>query len=155
MAMAEIWLTAAAEEEFNRLQAAEPRSAAAVHAAIDAIPSKPGRRLDLPGANQAEPFLAEEPGVSGAPVVIYRRTTPEEAGDWLVVSLMKRDDYRAARRAEVALAATPPAFREFVDTLVAGSVASVTATALPGTVNVTQEDGGATPTAPGTSGHTG
>ena len=151
MVMASIWLTAAAEAEFKRLQAVAPSQADAVSGAINDIPDNPGnpgRRLNLPGAPPAEPFLAVEPRDPDAPAVIYRRTTPEEDGDWLVVSLMSQDDYRAARRAEIALAAAPPAVRELVNAVVTGTVATVTARAVPGTVNTgavnptSQADGG-------------
>jgi hypothetical protein len=38
---------------------------------------------------------------------------------------MNREDYRAARQAEQALATTPPAVRELVNGVVAGTVATV------------------------------
>ena len=59
---------------------------------------------------------------------------------------MNRDDYRAARQAEQALATTPPAVRELVNGVVAGTVATANVTAKAGTVTVTH--GGAAPTTP-------
>ena len=141
MTMAEIWLTAAARTALEKLPPAQAR---AVNSTIRDIPSKPGQRLNIPGAPQAEPFLAAQPENPDAPVVIYRRTTPDEQGDWLVVSLMNRDDYHAARRAEQTLASAPPAVRDLVN-VVAGTVAT-SATFPPPTVTTTSTPGAA-PTA--------
>ena len=57
---------------------------------------------------------------------------------------MNRDDYRAARQAEQALAATPPAVRELVNGVVAGTVATVNVAAPTGTVTTTQAGAAAT-----------
>jgi hypothetical protein len=146
MTMADIWLTAAAGTAFSGLQATAPSQAVAVNEAINDINVRPGQPIDLPGAPPAEPFLAKEPNDPRAPVVIYRRATTDEEGDWLVVSLMNRDDYRAARQAEQTLALAPPAVRNFVNTVVGGTVASITVTAPPGTVTSTPQTGGAAPT---------
>ncbi len=141
MTMADIWLTAAARAALEKLPRAE---AVAVNAAISDIPSKPGRRLNIPGAPAAEPFVVLEPPVRDAPVVIYRRTTTDEPGEWLVVDLMNPEDYRAARRAEEALAAAPPKVREIVNAAVAGTAATVSVTAPAGAVDA--QTGGAVPT---------
>jgi hypothetical protein len=127
MTMAGIWLTRAAEKAFSELQAAAPDRAAAVADAINEIPVKPGDPFSLPGAPLAEPFLAKEPSDAGAPAVIYRRATTNESGEWLVVSLLNREDYRAARRAEEELAAYPPGVRELVHAVVAGTVSTFAA----------------------------
>jgi hypothetical protein len=129
--MADIWLTAAARAALEGLS---PPQAKAVNAAIRDIPSKPGHRLNFPGAPPAEPFLAAAPETPGAPVVIYRRATPDEGGDWLVVSLLNHDDYHAVVRAEETLATAPPAVRDLVNAAVAGTVATVNITTPPGTV---------------------
>jgi hypothetical protein len=55
---ADIWLTAAAEAAFSELQATAPDQADAVSEAINSITAADGRRIDLPGAPAAEPFLA-------------------------------------------------------------------------------------------------
>jgi len=144
MTMADIWLTAAAEAAFSELQATAPDQANAVSAAINAIAAADGRRIDLPGAPAAEPFLSIEPRDPDAPAVIYRHATNGEPGKWLVVSLMNREDYRAARQAEQALATTPPAVRELVNGVVAGTVA--TANVTPNARTVTATHGGAAPT---------
>jgi hypothetical protein len=144
MTMTDIWLTAAAEAAFSELQATAPDQAAAVSEAINNITAREGRRIDLPGAPAAEPFLAVEPRDPGAPAVIYRHAANGEPGKWLVVSLMNRDDYRAARQAEQALAATPPAVRELVNGVVAGTVATVNVAALTRTVTTTQAGAAAT-----------
>ena len=145
MADPDTWLTAAAEAAFSKLQETAPRQAAAVSEAIDTIPTTSGQRIDLPGAPPGEPFLVLEPrGDLDAPAVIYRHATADEPGKWLVVSLMNRDDYRAARQAEQALAATPPAIREFVNGVVAGTVGTTDVNAPAGAATVTQA--GAVPT---------
>lgn len=144
MTMDEIWLTEAARSALARLPRAQ---AQAVNRAIREIPSKPGRRLRIPGAPPAEPFLAAVPENREAPVVVYRRSTPEEDGDWLVVSLMNRGDYYTACRAEEALAAAPPAVRESVEAVVAATVATVQVVAHPGTASSTPPpDGGSAST---------
>lgn len=120
MTMADIWLTPAARVALDELP---PAQAEAVHDAISDIDSDPGQRIDLPGAPAAEPFLAKEPRDPAAPAVIYRRTATDETGDWLVVSLMNRDGYRAARQAEQELA-NYPAARNIVNAVVAGTVAT-------------------------------
>jgi hypothetical protein len=142
--MTDIWLTAAAEAAFSELQATAPDQAAAVSEAINNITAREGRRIDLPGAPAAEPFLAIEPRDPDAPAVIYRHAANGEPGKWLVVSLMNRDDYRAARQAEQALAATPPAVRELVNGVVAGTVATVNVAAPTRTVTTPQAGAAAT-----------
>lgn len=144
MTMTDIWLTAAAEAAFTELQATEPDQAAAVSEAINSINAREGRRIDLPGAPAAEPFLAIEPRDSHAPAVIYRHAANGEHGKWLVVSLMNRADYRAAWQAEQALAATPPAVRELVNGVVAGTVATVNVAAPAGTATTPQAGAAAT-----------
>jgi hypothetical protein len=138
MTMADIWLTAAARHELQALRSDEKQ---AVSETINAIGQRRGVRLDIPVARDAEPFLALEPPVRHAPVVIYRRTTPEERGDWLVVSLMDRHDYDAARRAEGMLAVAPPAVREIVHAAVAGTVSTFNVESSEGTPG-----GGSAPT---------
>ncbi len=117
--------------------------------AINNITAADGRRIDLPGAPAAEPFLAIEPRQPDAPAVIYRHAANGEPGKWLVVSLMNREDYRAAMQAERALANSPPAVpppavRELVNGVVAGTVATPKA----GTVIVTHGGAASTTTNP-------
>lgn len=133
MSMAAIWLTAAARTALSELPA---RQAHAVNAAIRHIPGETGKPLNLPGASPSAPFLAAEPEDPAAPVVIYRRATPGEEYDWLVVSLMAPADYLDARRAEQKLASAPPAVREGITSAVQGSVSGVDANAVPGTSGV-------------------
>jgi hypothetical protein len=113
--MAEIWLTAAAQEAYSELLDAAPTQAGAVSDAINDIRAHPGQPINLPGAPPAEPFLSKEPRDLDAPAVIYRRTTPGEQGDWLVISLMDRAEYRAAREAEQALANYPLAVQTLIE----------------------------------------
>jgi hypothetical protein len=56
---------------------------------------------------------------------------------------MNREDYRAARQAERALASSPPAVRELINGVVAGTVATADVAAVTGTATVTR--GGAAP----------
>jgi hypothetical protein len=130
--MADIWLTAAAEAAFRRLQATTPSQAAAVRDAIDDIAVRPGRPMILPGLPPGESFFAKEPRDPKAPAVIYRDAASDEEGRWLVVSLLDRNDYHAARRAEKDLATYPPEVRNFVNAVVAGTVSTVTTNAPPG-----------------------
>ena len=127
MTMVEIWLTAAAGDA---LQALPPAQAEAVNEAIGSIPAVAGQRFDVPGAFPAEPFLATEPRDPAAPVVIYRRATTGERGDWLVVSLMDRADYRNFRAAERQLSDYPADVRGVVYAAVAGTL-PVTAPSAP------------------------
>ena len=76
--MADIWLTAAAEAAFSELQATAPAQAGAVSDAINHITAAAGRRIDLPGAPAAEPFLAIEPRDPDAPAVLYRHAANGE-----------------------------------------------------------------------------
>jgi hypothetical protein len=146
MTMADIWLTPAAREEFDHLQESAPDQAVAVSDAIDEIPAGADRRIDLPGAPVEAPFLVKESRHRNAPVVIYRRTTGDERGKWLVVSLMNRGDYHAALKAEQTLDAAPPAVRNFFNAVVSGTVATIDVTAPPGTVTTTPRADGAAPT---------
>ena len=143
MTMADIWLTAAAEAAFSELRATAPDQADAVSEAINNITAADGRRIDLPGAPAAEPFLAIEPRQPDAPAVIYRHAANGEPGKWLVVSLMNREDYRAAMQAERALASSPPAVRELINGVVAGTIATADVAAATRTATVTH--GGAAP----------
>lgn len=120
--MADIWLTAAAQDAYSELLAAAPAQAEAVSEAINDITAHPGRPINLPGSPPAEPFLANEPRHPDAPAVIYRRSTPGEQGDWLVVSLMKRANYRAAREAQQALANYPPSVQSLIEQVAHGAV---------------------------------
>lgn len=146
MTMEDIWVTPAVSEALRELEATAPRQAAAVSAAINDITVGPHQEIDFPGLPPRESFFVEEPRDSAAPVVIYRRAATNEHGAWLVVSLVDRDTYRAARRARYTLAAAPPAVRDFVNTVVEGTVASVGVVAPPARVTTTQPTGGAVPT---------
>jgi hypothetical protein len=125
--MADIWLTAAAQDAFSELRTTSPEQAHAVTRAINEIPVRRGQPIDLPGAPSDAPFLAREPADPDAPVVIYRRTTIGEDGDWLVVSLMKRGVYRSNRRAERELADSSPAVQNLVRRTI-GNIANTAAT---------------------------
>lgn len=127
MSMVQIWLTAAADADYQALPEIDQVAVASAIATIAAGPAHPGfryaHRLNIPAGPGGEPFFALRSG-AGAPVVIYRRTGSDEQGDWLVVSLMKPDDYDAVIRAEETLAAAPPVVRRLVDAVVAGTVST-------------------------------
>lgn len=74
----------------------------------------------------AEP-IQDVPGATPpwAPVVVYRQASRDEHGDWLVVSLLDRDSYRAAADAELELSAIPPATRDALGAVIGSTVASV------------------------------
>jgi hypothetical protein len=132
--MVEVWLTAAADTEYEALPEIDRVAVAAAIGTIATGPAHPGfrdtHRLNIPAGPGGEPFLALRSG-AGAPVVIYRRATSEERGDLVVVSLMKPRDYDAVLRAEDTLAAAPPGIRRIVDAVVAGT-ASTFNTGVPG-----------------------
>ena len=141
MSMTDIRITPAAQATFDALSEAKPERAEAVHAAIREIGTRTGEPLDIPGSPPDTPFLALKTSLRDAPVVVYRRTLPDEPGDWLVVSLLSPEEYQDVRRAEEIMS-TAPAVREIVNAVVAGTVATVNVTAHPGTV--TQPGGAAT-----------
>jgi hypothetical protein len=85
-------LTVAVDEEIRAMTEAE---AHAVWAVIKRIGRANGDRLDLPGAPPSKQYFALTPSDPKAPVVIYRPMLPEEDGDWLVSSLIARDQYDA------------------------------------------------------------
>jgi hypothetical protein len=120
--MADIWLTAAAQDAYSGLLDTAPAQAHAVSEAINDIVAHPGQPIDLPGSPPAEPFLAKEPRHPDAPAVIYRRSTPGEQGDWLVVSLMNRANYRAAREAQRELASYPTSVQTLVEHFARGAI---------------------------------
>jgi hypothetical protein len=110
MNMVDIWLTAAANEEFEALRGVDRAAVASAISIIATGPAHPEfryahHRLNIPPGPGEEPFFAMRSGGGSAPAVIYRRTAPGEHGDWLVVSLMRPEDYDAMRRAEDTLAA--------------------------------------------------
>src|SRR6202008_2066634 len=95
-----------------------------------------------------KPFLAIDPRDPDAPAFIYRHAANGEPGKWLVVSLMNREDYRAARQAGRAIATTPPAVREIVKGVGGGTVATAKVTPEAGTVTVTHGGAASTTTNP-------
>ncbi|MDT5368825.1 MAG: hypothetical protein QOH87_2730 [Trebonia sp.] len=107
MSMANILVTSEAQAALDALNEAKPEQARAVHAAISDLGTGRAEPLHIPGAPPDTPFLAVEPSVRDAPVVVYRRTAPDEPGDWLVVSLLSPQEYLQVRRAEQTLIASP------------------------------------------------
>jgi hypothetical protein len=133
MSMADIRITQSALEQLNALDNAD---AQAVDAAIQAIDEGTTREpVRLPGAPPGTSYLALPTRRNpGGPVIIYRPLLPNEGDGWLVVSLLKPEEYRDLRQAEE-LVATSSAAREIVNAIVAGTV---------GTVKVSAPRGGAT-----------
>jgi hypothetical protein len=141
--MAEIRVTRSANEQIGALDAADAR---AVDSALAALDERPGRPINLPGAPAGTSYLALPTRRSAAgPVIIYRPMLPSEGEGWLIVSLLSPAEYRNIGRAEE-LVTVSPAAREIVNAVVAGTVATATATAPPPTVITTPQTGGPVPT---------
>lgn len=123
MSMADILVTPEAQAALHELGEEKPDQAQAVNAAITQLATSTGRGepLYIPGAPPDTPFLALEPSLRDAPVVVYRRTSPEEPGDWLVVYLLSPEEYQRVRQTEQLLAAEP-GVAGIVSALVGGAV---------------------------------
>jgi hypothetical protein len=139
MSMTEIRITPAAQAKLGELRAVHPEQARAVDAAIREIGTRTGEPLDIPGAPADTPFLALEISLREAPTVVYRRTRPDEPGDWLVVSLLGPEDYQNVRRAEVVISTTP-VVRDIVGAVIAGTVATTPTTTPAGADTASQDD---------------
>jgi hypothetical protein len=96
----------------------------AVQAAIRTIGIEPGEPIDLPNARPETPYQVQKPADPAAPVIVYRRTQPEEQGDYLVVSLMTREEYRQQKLDEQSEALRDPAVRRDI-AVGAGTAASL------------------------------
>jgi hypothetical protein len=120
----------------RRLETLRADQAEAVRAAIRTIGIAPGEPVDLPTERPGTPYLAQRPRLATAPVVIYRRTQPDEPGDWLVVSLMTPEEYRQQKHDEQSGALRDPVVRQDIR-IAAGTAVSVV-TAIPGTVTTGQ-----------------
>jgi hypothetical protein len=148
MSMTDIRVTPEAQAALDALSKAQPAQAQAVHAAMNDLGISTGEPLHIPSAPPGTPFLALKTSLPDAPVVVYRRTTPDEPGDWLVVSLLSPEEYQQLRRAEEALGADPAA-REIFNAVVAGTVPTSDATMPAGTSPITPTGGAAPTTGPG------
>lgn len=144
MSMTDILVTPAAQAALDALSEARPAQARAVYAAIRDIDARTGELLNIPPASRGTPFLALRSSLKGVPVVVYRRTLPGEPGDWLVVSLLSPEEFQNIRRAEGILAITPEV-QEIVNAVVAGTVATDSVIARPGSAS--PQSGGAASTA--------
>jgi hypothetical protein len=83
----------------DAIKGLEPDEAEAVIRVIERLDSAEGEPADLPGAPPGTQYLAITPENPKAPVVIYRPMLSNEEGDWLVTSLIPRDNYHAWRGA--------------------------------------------------------
>lgn len=144
MSMTDIRVTPEAQAALDALSKAQPAQAQAVHAAMNGLDTETAEPLHIPSAPPGTPFLALTTSLPDAPVVVYRRTTPDEPGDWLVVSLLNPEQYQQLRRAEEALDANKAA-REIFTAVVEGTVPTSNATTPARTPTITQT-GGAVPT---------
>jgi hypothetical protein len=110
------------------MRATDPRMAKMVDVAIRSIPSERGEpvRIDVPGLPPDREYRAIVPDTRSAPVVIYRRLRPDDSvdGDWLVTTLIDRDEYEEYLRAERRGIVDNPAVRHITGS-VAGSAATV------------------------------
>jgi hypothetical protein len=86
----------------------------AVNDAIDSIGTVPGIPIDLPTADPGHPYQALRTNDPDAPVVIYRKTRPDEEGDFVVVSLMTPEQYTQQKADEKSGLLTQPAVREAI-----------------------------------------
>jgi hypothetical protein len=111
-----IQVTRAVNSMLREMRAAEPRKAAAVDAAISSIPRDSGVpvRIDVPGAPPGREYKAVVPFELDVPVVIYRRLEPGDRadGDWLVTTLIDRDEFDDYQRAAMRGILDNPAVRE-------------------------------------------
>jgi hypothetical protein len=81
-------------------QRLSPAQAAAVARCIDQLADRPGVPLTTASSSpRGGPYLAAIPDDVDAPVVIYRRTTPGEQGDFFVTALADRATYAECVRA--------------------------------------------------------
>jgi hypothetical protein len=129
-----------------RIKELDQKQAEAVNGAIDSIGTVPGTRIDLPTADPAYPYYALLTSDPDAPVIIHRKTRPDEEGDWLVVSLMTPQQYRQQKEDERSGILADPAVRREIR-VAAGTAATVAANTI--AENITH--GGAVPTT-GTAG---
>jgi hypothetical protein len=83
----------------GELQQMSRQRRAAVTATIDRIGLDRGEPADVPGAPAGTEYLALTPHDHRAPIVVYRPMLPEEDGDWLVTSLVAREQYDRWRKA--------------------------------------------------------
>jgi hypothetical protein len=144
MSMTDIRVTPEAQAALDKLSKEQPEQAQAVRAAMNGLDTETAEPLHIPSAPPGTPFLALKTSLPDAPVVVYRRTTPDEPGDWLVVSLLSPKQYQQLRRAEETLDVDPGA-REIFTAVVAGTVPTSDATTPAGTPTITPT-GGAVPT---------
>jgi hypothetical protein len=111
-----IRVTRAVNSMLREMRAAEPGKAKAVDAAISSIPRDSGVpvRIDVPGAPPGREYRAVVPFERDAPVVIYRRLEPGDRadGDWLVITLIDRDEFDDYQRAAMRGILDNPAVRE-------------------------------------------
>jgi hypothetical protein len=124
--------------QLREMRMADPQKAQAVDDAIRHIPSGAGEpiQLDLPEAPPGRQYRAIVPHATDAPVVIYRSLEPSEHvdGNWLVTTLVGRDQYREYRRAEMNGLLDTPEVRDATASLL-GTVSSILVNSVPGDVN--------------------
>jgi hypothetical protein len=78
-----------------------PKSqATAVAEAIRRIGPDQGTPLKIPPGKGGGQFLAIVPDEADAPVVIYRKLTPDEGEGYLVTAIVEREEYEGYQRAE-------------------------------------------------------
>jgi hypothetical protein len=88
----DVRLTKAVADELEGMPKAQ---ADAVRVVLDRVGRVEGEPVDLPGAAPGTQYLALTPPGRKAPAVIYRPMLPEEDGDWLVTSLIPREQWNA------------------------------------------------------------
>jgi hypothetical protein len=134
---------AVAQPVIDRTRHLRSDLAHAVETAMRAIGTEPGEPIDLPNARPGAPYQVQRPASPDAPMIVYRRSLPGEAGDYLVVSLMTPEEYRQQKQDEQSAALRDPAIRRDI-AAAAGTAASIVVEAIPGVVTPTPD--GAVPT---------
>ncbi len=98
-------------------------AAKAVAETIDHIGEDRGRPLKIPASKSGGTFYAMVPADKHAPVVIYRKLTPDEGEGFLVTAIIDRFEYLGYLRAEKRGALDTPLGR-FLLGVAAGAVTS-------------------------------
>jgi hypothetical protein len=119
--MADILVTQSARKQIDALSDADAK---AVDEALQIIDKVTGEPIDLPSAPGKTSYLAlstrSQDGRAG-PVIIYRPGLSTEGADWVIIYLLRREQYREVRRTE-GLWATTPAIRDIVNAIVSDTV---------------------------------
>lgn len=135
---------AAVRPVIERIDALPADQATAVRAAMHTIGVQRGEPIDLPTAPDGYSYMAQRPHLATAPLVIYRRSQPDEPGDWLVVSLMTPEEFWQQKQDELSNALRNPDVRREIAT--AAGTAATTVSTSPRNVHIALTGGAASTT---------